>query len=315
MILPSCSFLLWSVFFFPIFLPDAMPEHSELIDGDTGLGVYWESKNSFIRNYARLYWRAGAVRVSCPVQLGGRASGMKPTSFKKSSKNGTGRSIGQAVACLVMAAAITIGGAGTTFLLASQPAGLTVEPAALQTEGRVTLPRFDHKSDRSEAKAESTQPEESASSQEQAAASTPAAPATKAENTAAPAEMQNILRLGVHDDFLAVDVHIAVGGAGGSLGCALRDTGQLSTLVVAHQALAGLGSDEVGRLLAAVSQVAVCVQSGEVASGGTLRLVSLTGDVGLLGSGDVQAVILQGQNVASSGRDIDLDISGRFQSI
>ena len=188
MILLSCSFLLWSVFFFPLFLPDAMPEHSELIDGDPGLGVYWESKNSFIRNYARLYWRAGAVRVSCPVQLGGRASGMKPTSFKKSSKNGTGRSIGQAVACLVMAAAITIGGAGTTFLLASQPAGLTVEPAALQTEGRVTLPRFDHKSDRSEAKAESTQPEESASSQEQAAASTPAAPVTKAENTAAPAE-------------------------------------------------------------------------------------------------------------------------------
>ena len=125
MILPSRSFLLWSVFFFPLFPPDAMPEHSELIDGDPGLGVYWESKNSFIRNYARLYWRAGAVRVSCPVQLGGRASGMKPTSFKKSSKNGTGRSIGQAVACLVMAAAITIGGAGTTFLLASQPAGPT----------------------------------------------------------------------------------------------------------------------------------------------------------------------------------------------
>ena len=106
MILLSCSFLLWSVFFFPLFPPDAMPEHSELIDGDPGLGVYWESKNSFIRNDARLYWRAGAVRVSCPVQLGGRASGMKPTSFKKSSKNGTGRSIGQAVACLVMAAAI-----------------------------------------------------------------------------------------------------------------------------------------------------------------------------------------------------------------
>lgn len=55
MILLSCSFLLWSVFFFPLFLPDAMPEHSELIDGDPGLGVYWESKNSFIRNYARLY--------------------------------------------------------------------------------------------------------------------------------------------------------------------------------------------------------------------------------------------------------------------
>ena len=51
MILLSCSFLLWSVFFFPLFLPDAMPKHSELIDGDTGLGVYWESKNSFMRDY------------------------------------------------------------------------------------------------------------------------------------------------------------------------------------------------------------------------------------------------------------------------
>ena len=30
--------------------------------------------------------------------------------------------------------------------------------------------------------------------------------------------MQNILRLGVHDDFLAVNVHIAVGGAGCGLG-------------------------------------------------------------------------------------------------
>ena len=115
--------------------------------------------------------------------------------------------------------------------------------------------------------------------------------------------MQDILRLGIHGGVLAVDSDMAVGGAGGGLGCALGNASQLSTLVVAHQALAGLGSDEVGRLLAAVSQVAVCVQSGEVASGGTLRLVSLTGDVGLLGSGDVQAVILQGQNVASSGRD------------
>ena len=54
MILLSCSFLLWSVFFFPLFLPDAMPEHSELIDGDTGLGVYWESKialSAIMRDY------------------------------------------------------------------------------------------------------------------------------------------------------------------------------------------------------------------------------------------------------------------------
>ena len=114
--------------------------------------------------------------------------------------------------------------------------------------------------------------------------------------------MQDILRLGVHGGVLAVDSDMAVG-------CALGNASQLSTLVVAHQALAGLGSDEVGRLLAAVGRIAVCVQSGEVASGGTLHLVSLTGDVGLLGSGDVQAVILQGQNVASSSGNIDLDIN------
>lgn len=66
MILPSCSFLLWSVFFFPLFPPDAMPEHSELIDGDPGLGVYWESKNSFIRNYARLI--GGPVQFVYPAR-------------------------------------------------------------------------------------------------------------------------------------------------------------------------------------------------------------------------------------------------------
>ena len=114
---------------------------------------------------------------------------MKPTFFKKSSKSGTGRSIGQAIACLVMAAAVTIGGAGTTFLLASQPAGLTVEPATLQSEVKLTLPKLNQNKNntKSETKAESTTQEEStASSQEQTASST-SVPVTKAENTAATA--------------------------------------------------------------------------------------------------------------------------------
>jgi len=39
------------------------------------------------------------------------------------------------VASAVMALAIAVGGFGTTALLASQPAGLTVEPSALLWEG------------------------------------------------------------------------------------------------------------------------------------------------------------------------------------
>lgn len=99
--------------------------------------------------------------------------------------------------------------------------------------------------------------------------------------------MQNILRLGVHDDFLAVDVHIAVGGAGGSLGCALRDTGQLFALGIAHQALASLGAHEVRRLLAAVGQIALAIQRSKVAGGGTGGLIGLAGDVHFLRGGNI----------------------------
>ena len=51
-----------------------------------------------------------------------------------SAKKGARRGMGQAVASLVMALAITVGGVSTTALLASQPVGLTVEPAALTME-------------------------------------------------------------------------------------------------------------------------------------------------------------------------------------
>ena len=120
--------------------------------------------------------------------------------------------------------------------------------------------------------------------------------------------MQNILRLGVHDDFLAVDVHIAVGGAGGSLGCALRDTGQLFALGIAHQALASLGAHEVRRLLAAVGQIALAIQRSKVAGGGTGDLIGLAGDVHFLRGGNIQTIVLQNQGVAGSSGNIDLDI-------
>ena len=50
-------------------------------------------------------------------------------------KKKTRRAAGQMVASAVMALAIAVGGFGTTALLASQPAGLTVEPSALLWEG------------------------------------------------------------------------------------------------------------------------------------------------------------------------------------
>ena len=66
---------------------------------------------------------------------------MKPEfSYRTHPKRAKGRSMGQAVAALVMAAALAVGGAGTTLLLTSQPAGLTVEPSVLQRESRKPLP-------------------------------------------------------------------------------------------------------------------------------------------------------------------------------
>ena len=51
-----------------------------------------------------------------------------------SAKKGARHGVGQTVAAVVMALAVTLGGVGTTALLANQPVGLTVEPAALQWE-------------------------------------------------------------------------------------------------------------------------------------------------------------------------------------
>ena len=55
-----------------------------------------------------------------------------------SAKKGARRGVGQTVAAVVMALAVTVGGVGTTALLANQPVGLTVEPAVLQWESEST---------------------------------------------------------------------------------------------------------------------------------------------------------------------------------
>ena len=115
---------------------------------------------------------------------------MKPTFFKKHSQSGPGRSIGQAVASLVMAAAIAVGGAGTTFLLASQPVGLTVEPAAQQWDVKFTLPNSDKTtSSAAESPAASEEPAASAQ-QEVVTESTSSAITAEAASSAAPAQTE-----------------------------------------------------------------------------------------------------------------------------
>ena len=115
-------------------------------------------------------------------------------------KKKTRRAAGQMVASAVMALAIAVGGFGTTALLASQPAGLTVEPSALLWEGETDAahstkketkknntetPKNDSASSEAEGTAASAaQPSApSQSVKEEPAAS--AAPAAPAEETAA----------------------------------------------------------------------------------------------------------------------------------
>ena len=84
------------------------------------------------------------------------------------SDQNTRRNAGQAIAAFVMALALTVGGASTTILLATQPAGLTVAPAAVEWEAPA-ISLQPEKSASTEAASESTA-EASASSA--AAAST-----------------------------------------------------------------------------------------------------------------------------------------------
>ena len=82
------------------------------------------------------------------------------------------RNAGQAIAAFVMALALTVGGAGTTILLATQPAGLTVAPAAVEWE----------------APAISLQPEKSASTEAASESTAEASASSTAAEETAPAQ-------------------------------------------------------------------------------------------------------------------------------
>ena len=101
-------------------------------------------------------------------------------------KKKTRRAAGQMVASAVMALAIAVGGFGTTALLASQPAGLTVEPSALLWEGESDAAHSTKKDDKKEAPKPSKT--DSASSEAESTAASAAQPAAPSQNeTEAPA--------------------------------------------------------------------------------------------------------------------------------
>ena len=101
-------------------------------------------------------------------------------------KKKTRRAAGQMVASAVMALAIAVGGFGTTALLASQPAGLTVEPSALLWEGESNAAHSTKKDDKK--KAPKPSKTDSASSEAESTAASAAQPAAPSQNeTEAPA--------------------------------------------------------------------------------------------------------------------------------
>ena len=107
------------------------------------------------------------------------------TTVKQKGK-GLRRSAGQAVAAMVMALAVAVGGAGTTALLLTQPTGLTVEPTTLRWEQESTDRNAPHRHSTNAAPSETPKAEPEASSQAQPEAE-PAPPETvkPAETTAA----------------------------------------------------------------------------------------------------------------------------------
>ena len=126
-----------------------------------------------------------AARGRVRIQLGGSASGMRQKDTGTPKKK-TRRAAGQMVASAVMALAIAVGGFGTTALLASQPAGLTVEPSALLWEGESNAAHSTKKDDKKEAPKPSKT--DSASSEAESAAASAAQPAAPSQNeTEAPA--------------------------------------------------------------------------------------------------------------------------------
>ena len=97
-----------------------------------------------------------------------------------SAKKGARRGAGQAVAAMVMALAVAVGGVGTTALLAAQPVGLTVEPSTIQWEDDSTQTST-HQNQKKQEQKKPTVKAESEAATEQPAES-------KAESTAASVE-------------------------------------------------------------------------------------------------------------------------------
>ena len=95
-----------------------------------------------------------------------------PSVPDRTSDQNTRRNAGQAIAAFVMALALTVGGASTTILLATQPAGLTVAPAAVEWE----------------APAISLQPEKSASTEAASESTAEASASSAAAEETAPAQ-------------------------------------------------------------------------------------------------------------------------------
>ena len=111
---------------------------------------------------------------------------MNDKTTSKQKGKGIRRSAGQAVAAMVMALAVAVGGAGTTALLLTQPTGLTVEPTTLRWEQESTDRNAPHRHSTNAAPSETPKAEPEASSQAQPEA-VPAQPETvkPAETTAA----------------------------------------------------------------------------------------------------------------------------------
>lgn len=97
-------------------------------------------------------------------------------------KKGVRRAVGQMVASAVMALAIAVGGFGTTALLVSQPAGLTVEPSALLTEGENTTQNSKKKATKK------TKPVDAAASSEESAPSGTESTVASAAQPSAPSQ-------------------------------------------------------------------------------------------------------------------------------
>ena len=97
-----------------------------------------------------------------------------------SAKKGARRGVGQAVAAMVMALAVAVGGVGTTALLAAQPVGLTVEPSTIQWEDDSTQTSTNQNQKKQEQKKPTVKAESEAATEQPAE--------SKAESTAASVE-------------------------------------------------------------------------------------------------------------------------------